>query len=171
MSRSRTDVKKWPVSMHHFHSIYIREMLALLLSRAEGQMWCSPHLSPCGTSRLRFRTCKHSGNMNVKLCRSKRGEGMGRPKEPSMLPSLLASVLIPLATQDALSRGFSFSWPFHLESLSLWFVVTVTILNDKCRNEWLGSHQYPSDVLKCLNLVVLKYTYFRTLPYWFCSKA
>ena len=60
---------------------------------------------------------------------------MGRPKEPSMLPSLLACVLIPLATQDALSRGFSFSCPFHLESLSLWFVVTVTILNDKCRNE------------------------------------
>lgn len=106
--------------MHQFHSIYIREMLALLLSRDEGQMWCSPHLSPCGTSRLRFRTCKHSGNMNDKLCRSKRGGRHGKAKGAEHVDTTGYS-------RCSLKRVFSCS--FHLESLSLWFVVTVTRLN------------------------------------------
>lgn len=94
--------------------------VALLLSRDEGQMWCSPRLSPCGTSRLRFRTCKHSGNMNDKLCRSKRGGRHGKAKGAEHVDTTGYS-------RCSLKRVFSCS--FHLESLSLWFVVTVTRLN------------------------------------------
>ena len=97
------------------HSIYIRGMLALLLSRAEGQMWCSPHLSPCGTSRLRFRTCKHSGNMNVKLCRSKRLGRRGKAKGAEHVA--VASCMCSDTTgYSRCSRGLS-ATPSTLESL------------------------------------------------------